>query len=702
MSDIYVPGIRSRFNTEQIVEDLMRLERVPRDRVLTNIENLQFQRSYWQEVGRRLTAVRESARFLFSFQNPFNDRIASSTDSGVITAVANREALEQSYSFTVKQTAAADRFLSQPLDERMRVEAGNYVFSVGNEEISINYRGGTLSNFVETINRQGRDKISASLIAIQSGTRSLLIESKVTGEGNRLGFSADAAQFAINIGMMEQGDDARRDFTISETTVRRGAEGNANYTINNGVLQVSPQSSASLPIGLTLGADTPLVLRLETSTRVETGDVFNVQQPPPGPDVQAGSVTYNGITIENEPSTAPLPDYRPPPAPVRHDDLAVLSLVFSDGTSVKLPAITDTNNPQSRQYILSDFARGKTIVSLNIENTNTHREVSVGKVEIIDPTSTSGGLRPSNPVSTARDAIIAMEGIEIRRTSNNIDDLIPGVTLNVRGVSDRPVELSVKADVEGVKDAIINFVGNYNRLIAEINVLTIATTSGVTMEYRVNERGERVGSMVSTYSDRALQIVNELTYLTADEAAAMKERLGAFSGDSTLNNLKNNLMRIVTAPYPTSLERDLILLAQLGISSNAGNTTGYDPSQLRGYLQINEKTLDAALEFKIPAIKELFASDTTGDLLADTGIAFNIDALIRPFVETGGIISLKTSTIESRISQDERRVATLDRQLAAKEAELRMQYARMEAAYARMEQMSSSLSNFSQQNLNNR
>jgi len=36
MSDIYVPGISSRFNTGQIIEDLMTLERVPRDRVERN------------------------------------------------------------------------------------------------------------------------------------------------------------------------------------------------------------------------------------------------------------------------------------------------------------------------------------------------------------------------------------------------------------------------------------------------------------------------------------------------------------------------------------------------------------------------------------------------------------------------------------------------------------------------------------------
>jgi len=119
---------------------------------------------------------------------------------------------------------------------------------------------------------------------------------------------------------------------------------------------------------------------------------------------------------------------------------------------------------------------------------------------------------------------------------------------------------------------------------------------------------------------------------------------------------------------------------------------------MRGYLEIDEKTLDAALETKIPAIRELFASDTSGDLLADTGVAFNVDTLVKPFVDIGGIVSIKTGTIDSRISQDEKRIGTMERQLAAKEQELKIQYSRMEAAYARMEQMSDSLNNFSQQN----
>ena len=669
MSDVYIPGVRSRFNTDQIIEGLMNVERIPRDRVERNVDNLQTQKGYWQEVGRRVTSLRESSRFLYSFQNPFNARIAHSSNESVITASPTREALEQSYTFTVKQIASADRFLSRPLDERMRVESGNYIFTVGNEEISINFRGGTLRDFADAVNRRGRDKIGASLLAVQSGTRSLLIESKVTGSENRLTFGGDSIEFLKSIGMMEVANDSQVNINITDNTVQKSG---SNVTINDGIISISPQSSVSIPLNINVNAESTLMLKFDTQTKVDTNEVL-VQEPPPGPSVPSGSITYGGITIKNDPSDAPFPEWTAPPVPVRHDNMDILSLTFTDGSSVRLSPISDSDDFTSIRYSLSDIAGGRSIASLNIENDNTHREILVGKIEVFDPT-TADGLKPMNAVTNARDAIIAMEGIEITRSSNTIDDLIPGVTLNIKGVTDRPVELDITADTEAVKEAIISFVGNYNRLMAELNVLT--------------RRDDR--------------LVDELTYLTRDEADEMRQRLGAFSGDSTLTNLKNNLTRIVTAPYPTSLERDLSLLAQIGISSNASRTTGYDPSRLRGYLEIDEKALDFALETSIPAIRQLFGSDTDGDLIADTGIAFNTDTLTRPFVETGGIISLKTNTIDSRISQDERRITNLDRQLAAKEQELRIQYARMEAAYAQMERMSQSLDNFNQQNRPNR
>ena len=272
------------------------------------------------------------------------------------------------------------------------------------------------------------------------------------------------------------------------------------------------------------------------------------------------------------------------------------------------------------------------------------------------------------------------------RPSNTISDIIPGVTITARGVSERPVRLRVETDREGIKTAIMSLVGNYNLLMVELNVLT----------------ARRLPSGMSTSVDDS--IINELTYLTAEEVTEMRAKLGGFSGDSTITQLKNSLQRAVTSPYPTEMERELALLTQLGISTNAegSGAAGYSQSRLRGYLQIDDKKLDAALDRNLQAVKQLFGSDTSGDMLVDTGVAFNLDSISRPFHETGGIITLKTNTIDSRLSQDRRRIESMDRQLAAKEAELKVQYARMESAYARMQQMTSSLENFSRQNSNNR
>ncbi|MDR3145354.1 MAG: flagellar filament capping protein FliD [Treponema sp.] len=671
MADVYVPGISSRFDTDTIIEGLMAVERLPRDRAERGIEQLETQKGYWQEIGRRISSLRDGARSLYSFQNPFTERIGRSSDDQVISASATREASEGEYHFAVKQIAQADRFLSRPLDDSFRVEAGTYTFTVGNDEITIDFRGGTLKDFSDAINRRGQDKLGSSLIAVERGSRALLIESKVTGAQNRLGFAGDAEQLAYTTGMAERVNDSRREVPFAAL----GYLSSPQYiNLDGSTLSVYAGGAVSVPVNPGIRAGSPWVIQFETLTNLLPEEAWAEPAPPPGPAIPpAGSVSYGDITIENDPSSSPLPLWTPPSPPRRVDDMAMLSLVFSDGSKVSLPALSDTASFTTLRYNLEELGGGKTLTALEISNNNTHRDLSIRNLQIFNPEAL-GGFRARNPVSTAQDALITMEGIEIRRDTNTIDDLIPGVTLNVRGVSTRPVTLGIEPDREEIKDTIITLVGNYNRLMAEMNVLT---------------RNDAT-------------IIQELTYLSEDEQEALEARLGAFSGDSILNQFKSSLQRAASTPYPTSgEEQDYILLAQIGIGTDvrrAGAGGGYDPSRLRGYLEIDEKVLDAALETKLPMIRQLFGYDTDGDLIVDSGLAYTIENLSRPYVESGGFISLKTGTIDSRVSQDRRRIETMDRQLASRESQLRIQYAEMEEAYSQMEQLSSSLESLSQQN----
>ncbi|MDR3131138.1 MAG: flagellar filament capping protein FliD [Treponema sp.] len=668
MSDVYIPGVKSRFNTENLVEGLMRVERLPRDRVEKDIQNLQSQKTYWQELGRKISTLRESARSFLSFQNPFNDRLVSSGDELIIAGIATRTAAEQERNFIVKQTALADRFLSRPLKEDYKVDAGNYIFTVGKDEVFFDFRGGTLGEFADVLNRRGRDKLQASVIPVQKGSKSLLIESKVTGAENRLGFAGEAEKLALSAGIIERIQDSSRNIAITAETVATDGQ---SAEVSGETVKVYAGGQASISLASALQTESNLIFTFEAATELlleqdmplsmpesETSDDEDVL-------VETGSLEKDGV------SAPVVPEADSSPLPFRVDDMEFITLKFIDGSSSKVPALQDSEIFQAYSFSLPELTGGKTIASIYFNNQNSHKDILIRNIMVFDPDA-EGGIRPENAVSIAQDAVISMDGIEISRPSNIIDDLIPGVTLTVRSPSDRAVNLKIVPDRESVKESIISLVGNYNRLMAEMNILI-----------RNDER-----------------LIQELSYLSPEEQEEMRKKMGAFSGESTLLQFRMGLQQSAAGSYPTSLDRELTMLPQIGIGTDvrkAGATTGYDPSRLRGYLEIDEKNLDAALETKMLAVRQLFGDDTDGDLIIDSGVAYMMDLLAKPYVETGGVIALKTGSIDSRVAQDNRRIETMDRQLAAKESTLKNQYAQMEGAYSRMEQMSSSLDQFREQ-----
>jgi flagellar hook-associated protein 2 len=657
----------------------MKIERIPRDRSEQEKEQLQAQKTYWQDVNRRMVSLRDSARQLYSFQNPFNDRIITSSDASVLTGIAVRQTAPQTKEFTVKQIAQADRFLSPPLDDSFTVEAGTYTFDSGPEHISFDFKGGSLKEFVDALNRRGKGKIEASFVTVQSGKKSLLIESKISGGENKLVFSGAALDMALKSGILEQQinlQDVAITLVSADDVVQDAGQPGEQVeaqlvSLDNDSLKVNATGGASIAFPDNTVVSQGLTIFFETAVKVLPTEPPPKVEPPPGPSIpKTGSVTFNGIVIDSAPSSVPIPEWKPPEPPERIDDMNVLSLTFSDGTSIELAPIEDAADFTRASFQIPDSESGKTAVSLNIVNKNTHRDVSIRRIQIMDP-SDPINYKPVNPVSVAQDAVVSMDGINVSRVNNTIDDLLPGITITVKKPSETPVRIAVEADRETIKNAIISFVGNYNRVMAEINVLT-----------RNDDR-----------------IVEELSYLSEEEQEAMRNRMGAFAGDSTLTQYKNAVQNAVTSPYPTATGTEM--LAKYGIGTDMRMSGGgYDPSRLRGYLEIDEKKFDEALEMNLAGLQQLFGFDSNGDLIVDSGVAYSLESFTKPYVESGGLIFIRTATIDSRIKADEQRIATLDKQLAEKEAALRMQYSQMENAYNRMEQMSNSLENFSRQNSN--
>ena len=673
MSDLSIPGVgSSKYQTDKLIEGLMKLERVPRDKAAERLKEYEKQKTVWLDLNRRFTSLRDDAKSLYSFKNPFTSRVAKSSDEAVLTASATREALEQTRSVLVKRAAAADRFLSSDLPKDYKVPAGTYAFSVGDKSLELRYAGGSLQDFAEALTRKGRDVLKASVVAVTPKTQALVFESLRTGAENRLSFAGEAEKLALETGVIERarsgafaldpGKPAAWERPLDQRLVaaRTEAEGP--------VLAVSTGGEAKLPFP---AAAKTQGLVLELSYRLvplEAG--AEPPSPPPGPSLPpAGQASYEELTIQGAPSASPLPPWSPPPVPPRVEDRGMAFLLGPGGSTKPLPALEDSSGTATLKVELGSLLPEAS--ALAFRSRDTTRRLEVVSAKVYDPAE-SGGYKPRRPVSTAQDALVSVDGIEVTRTKNDIDDLVPGVTLNLKSAGEKPVRLDVAPDREAAKEAVIAFVGNYNRLMADINILS-----------RPDER-----------------LISEISYFTEEEKKTAKDRLGLFQGDSTLGLLRTSLQRTMMEPYETAAGAELALLSQVGVATDArrpGGGAGFDAARMRGYLEIEEDLLDKALAERFDAVKQLFGNDTDGDLIADSGAAFRLDNLLKPYVETGGILSLKTGTLDRQIASEKKSIESLDKQLVAKEDELKRKYGMMEGSLNRMESSSSAIDNFTQQ-----
>jgi flagellar hook-associated protein 2 len=160
--------------------------------------------------------------------------------------------------------------------------------------------------------------------------------------------------------------------------------------------------------------------------------------------------------------------------------------------------------------------------------------------------------------------------------------------------------------------------------------------------------------------------------------------------------LKSQLQRIMMNPYPTDGGRSLSLLAQAGISTNAGQfqTSGtIDRTRLRGYLQIDENKLVETIGRAGLWVKQLFGNDTDKDLVIDAGVAFQTDAYLRSYVDTGGIIANRVAALDGSISRKGREIDAYNQHLVDYERELRRKFGVMEGALDSLEKSSQALDN---------
>lgn len=685
MAGINIPGVTNQYNTNETVEKLMQIERIPLTREQKTLDSYKAQQDAWRSVNRKMTELRDSVKTLYSFDNPFNNKITSSTEEYAITADATRKATYESFKVDVIQPATADRFLTSELDSDTKVPAGTYTYKINDKSITMRWKGGSLQDFSNALNRRGGELLKTRVIGASKGKKTLSIESQKTGSENRLTFEDDAKTFAESSGMIIRVKPKTIEFGTNRNDYRNIQPETpeqerlpqisaANLKISGENVVVPPRGGYALSIPETVlgtpGTHIQFAIKKQDATDITVA--LNKQESRPVfPD--SGTATFKDVTIRNAPIDASLPPEPEkkikPLDPISTSD--VLFVKMKDGSEKHISTPGLLSGEETKIDIsLNDY---KNIDSLVIKNRNTGISLSVTSVSALNP-SENRGFVPQHAISSADDAIIKYEGITIRRPTNTIDDVVPEVTLNVFDKTEKTATIAVKPDVESAKEALITFVGKYNQSLAEINIL----------------------------SQNKPEIVEELDYLSTDEKKEKQEKLGMFSTDSSLTSLKSALQTAASANYKFDEDAKITMLSQIGIATNATNYSGYTPSKLRGYLEIDEKKLDSELEKHLDDVRNMFGYDSDGDLIIDSGIGYKLDKQLTAYVQSGGVFAMKTSSLDARIKSSEQKIARLETQMDDKEAELRTKYGQMEGALNSLESQQNTIKNFSNSGNNNR
>ncbi len=235
------------------------------------------------------------------------------------------------------------------------------------------------------------------------------------------------------------------------------------------------------------------------------------------------------------------------------------------------------------------------------------------------------GAANMTSTQTAEDAIISVDGVTgIRRSSNEITDVIAGVTLNLKSAPEEPdnaTTVTVARDRAAVVSGINAFVNAYNEVMDFID--------------------------------------EQQAYNPADGTA------GVLLGDATTNSIRNRLKAMVTNPVygMGAFEK----LSDMGIG------------QTEGRLSVDSTALNKALNDRFDDVVQFF-SGSDGDA---RGLAVAMTEALTGMLDTKtGTIAARTGGIQESIQTNEDKVERLERQNLIWEERTRAQYNAMELLLA--------------------
>ncbi len=642
-----LPGMTEKVNTQDVVEKLVAVKRLPIQKKENETENFKLENDIVKDFSKYLRDLDTRSKALYDYQSPFGEMLGDASDKKILEAIAGRRAKKDAYRVTVFQTAKPDSFMSASTPRNKVFPAGQFTISINGEKTVVRFGGGTLAQFANTIRESAGDRVDVKMINDTATTSILVVSGRQTGEKNKMIFDGDLSVL-FDTGILKKGEDKTEEFAIDLSGVQ--SRNSQPIAANKTSVRLTPNTDGELSVrnqNIAVREDTTLYFKGRVN-RFDLDALTNDSVTPPEISLMEG-VTISNVTVSGGSLITLYEEKRELP-PVVSNFTEIFTLVFTDGSTKTFFIDSDGSYSNS----LSTY-RGKTLDKILVQNANTDREIALSDVRVLSVLET-GGPQPKNAVSRASDAIISFDGVEVRRDKNTIDDLVEGVTLNLLNESPDPVRVTIDHNYQKVQDALLSWVDSYNKAMEYLSILTKPN----------------------------------LDKTPLNERTPANLKLGVFQTETTFLVLKNRLRNGAANAYPTDLGRELAVLDQIGIfTKKAGglNTASEEWEAAKmGLLSVEPDKLETALKTKFDAVAQLFANDTTGDKVKNTGVSVTINQDLKLVLGSGNFIDRRIALNDSKIKTNRREIEDMNRSLGDYEMDLRRKYGKLNQVLSETDQ----------------
>lgn len=657
-----VPGLSNKYNSQATIEKIMNKKREKVDKMNDEKKKIDETRQSIGEVSQKVLSLDKSAKRLYGTGSSFENKIGESSSSQIATKI-EKTADRGEYSINVIEKASSHKIASIPLNKNFKIDSGNYQISSAGKTVNIRFSGGNIEKFHKEILDQAKDVVKSSIISNTSKTRVLVLESKAVGENSEIVFSNDNSKDLFK----------KMGFFSESFSVDKSYFLNAD---NENPFVIEKDQSCALDLsGEELPKNTSVYIDLDLSVSpnidlAENIDNDNIEQKNSSDAFsEVGKSSVMGVELPGDKFILNLPEKKLDETTSKsineNDVIAEINNNYTKQSLYSIELETTEGRVPIEDFNLSEMnetfsfrldeklPKNSKLLGISFKNIDSETKLNVGKIRLYteNQEGSENKIVFANELEKPQDAVLELDGLRVTRKSNVIDDLLKGVSLTILDKTDGDVSLNVDFDYSKMVGDITEFLAEYNQLIDMINTRTSFVGSSETL---------------------------------SDEDKENKK--GSLSSESELRNLSLKLRTIIMNSYPTKYGAEFSMLSQIGISTN--ETGG--GNKFKGLLEFDEdKFIDKFIEVmeKYPdGVKELFAKDTNQDFIPDTGIAVEINNLLKGYMQKStGFFDMRDDRLKRMKENKQKEIDKYEEKLVDEERKLREQFLKMEQAGQELE-----------------